>query len=734
MAKIDIKYSSGKLESTSGLPEVEPMDLSGIMQVSADIARDSIKQHQERKRLEQLATDSNYNADAIVKMNAEVQRVKDTHKDLLYTDPDGYARNVTTELQPALQGFIDNAPSAQSKASIQDQAARMRVHTGMSVQNDASEARISMYIATFDENMDAISAKVYNDPSKLGEAKVERLAMLEGLRTIVDPKEYEARAAASSERLDRTFLVGAAERSPEEAIKAIKSGTFDHLGAEDLTKIEYTAHQEINTRIMEREKELEVARQDVVLDIKSRLAKSRDLRSANSLVDEVLSRQDELGKDLPQVLNDAYSNYDGWKAKQEDVVRVATYIESGVHLEPGNKKDEKAADVAFDPFRDKYNKAEPQEKTAMISAWLDRVGVLPPSVEKGLFDALKHGQPKAKVQAAITINQLLDQDERLMRQFAGRNQDIAIASKVALNIQYGMSEVDAVTSAEKDVFEGSSTQSIQDPRRKARAILYEKNKEPIVLGDFTKAFRDDPDELNPEMVGEAEDLKRQLVLNFGVPEDKAHARSVALTQARWGVTEINGEKEFTRNPAEKVYGGKGDTSWIKQQFHKEVTAVGVLPNRKKIDPEGLIAKPLPDFLNKRSTPVYTVMYDDGTGVPQPVLKKDNKGNLTPFVWRPSISTSDKAAASNSLTKSKLDKLNTEANLSATYRYRNKVLTNALSREDLPDELKGRIRKELLPIAPKDGIIPKGISDKEFNDIAPVKLGPKTGKNLKIGNP
>jgi hypothetical protein len=723
MAKIDIKFAQTDLVRTSGLPEVQPTDFSGISDIAATVAKHEFDKINKKKELEQLAIDSNYNANTTIALNNEIIAAQERHKQSLFDAPDQYQAAVLADLKPIMDNAINSAPSIKAKIAMQNQVAQMTIHTGIKTSNDTSEARVAKYRSDVDTNMDALSSQVFNNPESIEEAKLTRLKMLEAFKTVArSPQEYLAVEQATSERLDLVFLQGASSKFPEDAIKLVKSGKFNHLGAEDLTKIEYAAHQKIDTNLREAERVKEEARQEIVLGYRSEIAKTRDLNTADKLIREVLSKEEVLGKEFPTILEKVYNEYDRLKAKQEDVVRVATFTEQGVHLSPDNPKDLKRIETVFDSQRDRYNKMDVGTKANFVKGWLDQYGILPPSVATGLIDSVRNGNPDNKAKAAVLLNDLLDSDERIMRQFGGKHQDVALASRIARNLTYGMDAKVAVESAETDIFKGVSLETAKDPRRQARIKLYNSSKTDIGLGDFTSFWKDDPESIPAEMLAEAEDYKRILAINYGESEDDAHRKAVAKTKANWGYSAINGELKFTRNPVEKLYGGGKDTSWMRKQLESEVGAAGAMIDKTKISPPELKLTPIADHLSKTGTAEYLVTHPDAQGFPTPVLRKDEKRGLVPFVWKPLLVQTESYQKARGISKERLTEMNESANSRMLDRYRAKLVDNALKNESISPETRKRIKDDQRN-AYKSKVSPNLTTEdlENLDDIKPIKI-------------
>lgn len=695
MAKIDIKYSSGKIVSTSGLGDAKPLDMSAAINLLGDVAKSDMDRIRAKEAVEQAAIDSNYNANTTVTLNNELLRLKEENKQLLFDDPDRYRQTVMGSLQPVFQRAIEGAPSEKARIAMQNQVANMTIHAGISTANDASEARAVIDRSNFNANIDSLSAQVLLHPESIEIAKLERAKLLEAFKLRArSPAEYVAVEQRTADTLDTVYLQGVANKDPDKALELAASGSYNHLGADNLEKIQYMAYQEKDARIKEAQK-LEADRVAAMeLDVKSRLSEARDVRSASKMVNEIIGRKKDLGKSYPELLNSAFSKYDHFNKKQEEGILVQSYISSGAKLDPSKKQHMQAAETAFDSIRDSYSKGNTTTKATILRSFLDKTGVLPSSVQRGLNEALNSGSSQEKVSAANTIAQLASDDPRFARHWIDNQQNLTLAQKISSNASFGMTPEEAVKSAEKDVFEGPGTWASADPRKQLLIKTFNTNKtqNPITEGDFSKhgffSFQSDPDTIPEGMVAGAGEILRNLVLNEGVPYESAKKEAVRRTQLIWGQTTINGEKQWMKNAPENKY-GVGSNDWMRPQLELDVKKDAV-PGKYNVH-----ISPLPIQLSKSGKQEYLVQHIDELGRAIPIVKKQTG---KPMTWVPEYGSSPKAIAADMEYKKAIKSIRESAN------------TKAMER------LKNNERKVNLDSDPFNQF------DDPYSDIQPVKLG------------
>lgn len=719
MAIIDIKYANGSAPDNVGNPFYKPDDYSGIINFADNQLEKYKAELDHKEKLRKAVVDATYNANTTVSINDKIEKAKKDNQQLLYTDPEAYKKAVTEAISPEFDSALSNAPSDHAKVAMASQIAQMKVQTNFALSNDVKQAQVSNSLSSTKDSLDTLAAQVRRDPNKYEEVEMQREKLLAGVKPIFDPEKYNKLNTFSSDQIDMNYLQGVADNNPEAALKITASGKFDHLGGDQIAKIEYQASQNIVTRNAEQQKAQEDARQEVVLGYKTALAETRDLGTANRLVHDILAHEDVLGKSLPPILEEAYAKYDHWKAKQEEVVRLATFTDSGNKLDPSDHKDLKRSDIAFDEMRDKYNKADVQTKINMASNFLDQYGVIPPSVRDGMLSGLRNGGVEQKVQAAAALTGLVNQDKRFAREFSGDRKELALAQTIHYNVSMGMPPADAVKAAETKL----EAYGVSDPRQKARAVAFKDEKKPIIYSDFTQLFRLDPSKAPDEMIKEANDLYYTYSVDIGMDPKKARELSIITTNSKWGITTINGKKEFTRNPVGEVRGsGIGDEKWMRSQLESEVKMGAVSTTGEPIDVTKIKILPVPDYLSTTGKPEYAVVEQHDDGTQSPLLTKKTattKGGM-PFVWYPKLSNTAQYQKVETISNTNLEKLNNSANSQTAYRYRHTLMTNALKRNDLNHNLRTRIRREMIhPARMKP--IQDPVSNDDLIDIQPVEI-------------
>ena len=300
--------------------------------------------------------------------------------------------------------------------------------------------------------------------------------------------------------------------------------------------------------------------------------------------------------------------------------------------------------------------ANPEMAPEVWAEFSKSVGRVPTPIAGRIRGLLRSGDDEGVLFAADAIDRLASGEPALLQDFSPRH--ITFGTHVANLQRLGMEPAKAVQFARE-----SEKQPKEEIAERERAYSFEqyRNENPDELDEVL----DDMDVSGSDFVFDlfgAAAIPDQLGGEYEVLVNDAFLRTGDIDVAResanrtirrvWGMTEVNGEKQWMKYPPEIYYRTNAGTDWIREQFESELG--GLLP--KGVEPESL--RLVVDTVTARhasgGNPSYGVMYADEAGELLPLLEKNGEPVAG---WMPNYKESPAFAEAQKSSEKRLESTN-----------------------------------------------------------------------------
>lgn len=348
----------------------------------------------------------------------------------------------------------------------------------------------------------------------------------------------------------------------------------------------------------------------------------RDPHEAKKLLD---SREydSDLGPKL-SVLNDrADAAINGLeKAEHEEQKRLQSIsavsqaiVGEGI-LDPHSPVAQKGVNAYYDDLKTRMAGMQPEQQQLAQINLVSKSGIYPDQMKSELSAQIHNGSNEQKVEAAELMDAISIANGSTATQITGDER--ALSRGIVSNINAGLTPNKAVEMAEANVFKKDT------PEYRQRLENFTKkggDKVKFKEGVFTKAFRDDPDEIPAAMQADFELLNKNFYMSGHVDGEDAAKLAEETVSANWGITRADGKNRWMKYSPEKIYGNSAGTEWIGQQLQDELAAI---PQIGEVGVEQDVYLEVDPRSNREADPVYQVFQRQPNGEVTPFLKPNGK--------------------------------------------------------------------------------------------------------------
>ena len=317
------------------------------------------------------------------------------------------------------------------------------------------------------------------------------------------------------------------------------------------------------------------------------------------------------------------------KARQTEILRGIAWesAKSGqLLLDPTNKDDKELVDNNYELAILKG--ADPIKEADSIAI---NQGILPTQAKRSMSATLLSGNNNQKLNAALRIDYLIDENQSLQGQFS--SDQIAFSQAIKNRHEQGLPVDKVIEYAEAEIKQNKSQDRLIRMERFNQDYAKSGTKFIEKVDDIAKKIKgntgflgfnraDVPDTL----VSEIRSLTQDFYLNEGVDINTAFDSAEKKVLGEWAITNI-GQKRFQKHAPEVYY--KGGHKWIQNQAINEVKKLTLepLPNikneiRLQLNPPSL-ASGQPSYYVFREREGYPI---------EPVLDSRNM----PLIFKPDI--------------------------------------------------------------------------------------------------
>lgn len=474
--------------------------------------------------------------------------------------------------------------------------------------------------------------------------------------------DYEAAIAAAglpAVNAERALITGRAKlsdaaidglifKAPYEAKKQLGAGAWNDRGIDVAAKLN-RADAEIKQREAEARAKQVAASAAVVAGLSVKIN-----QLGNGQGDDV--RQEDIdaikGSLTPSAWADLQRQFDDARARRAaaegDRAEVATILQMGGSIDPGNTKQVKALDGFFRnsvlPEIEAQTATIPEAQrgaaqTARVLAFVKQQGVVPETLRAGVRTALRSGTPEQKAQAAQTVEQikavspraLLDLDDETLRQ----------ANLISSYVDAGATAADATRKAEEVLRQSDGVS--KDLGQQYDVAAKESPVGPWLSQKMGTIWSWSYPTVPGVVESEVRALERSEFQRNGGNLEAARRTALDMVSKRFGVTNINGEKTVTRNPVEQHYAlpwlsPSQTAAAVKAEAVEDIRSGGATDGVLTSDRVRVLPYPAKGVVAADGRPAYAIEVQDSAGNWTVQMDEDPK-SLTfglPKPWAPSL--------------------------------------------------------------------------------------------------
>lgn len=301
----------------------------------------------------------------------------------------------------------------------------------------------------------------------------------------------------------------------------------------------------------------------------------------------------------------------------------AGVISGTIQLDATNRDDQK---LINDNYSDLVLRgADPEKLAEQLSV---QTGIVPPQAKRVWSANLFNGNNQQKLDAALTITDLTDDNVSLQNQFS--KQEIALSQEISTRYSAGVPLDNIIKFAEADIKQAKSTDRIlrnaqfeQEFPKSGKNLVKSVESIRDNLQDRSGVFFEA--EVPTAMVNDVRLISRDYFINEGVGMEAAKDLAIKDVEGEWAVTKI-GERRYQKYAPEVFYPQSG-SKWIQNQAIQEVrkTTVEELPDIKK----QIRLQVVPETI-QTGAPSYYIYKTNDFGAVEPVLDNRNM----PLVMKP----------------------------------------------------------------------------------------------------
>jgi len=332
------------------------------------------------------------------------------------------------------------------------------------------------------------------------------------------------------------------------------------------------------------------------------------------------------------------------KEKEREIARQSAFagaMRGEFILDPTDKDSQEVINKAYEDYA--LDSEDPEGYARDISI---NTGIVPKEAKSRWVGALMAGNPKAKINAAANIMDLLDQQPTLQNQFSENETALARAiynrTQTGLTedeiVEYAMTEIDKNLGKDelirKQEFEfefGKNGKKFKEKLDTIRSRLKDRSGIPIFDPEIDPTRDAETKARFDTITADVARTAKDLFIKRGLNVDDAIDEAENIVMSQWGITEIGGKKRYQKYSPEIMYPNFPKKALQKQVYEE---ASKYLPNKDVIQNQ-LRLEPVPETLNSNKVKYYMMTEDDYGAVD---ILRDSQN--MPAVFTPDITKTE----------------------------------------------------------------------------------------------
>jgi len=607
------RTNRGNIGSVDGVDRVKETSMSAESKAAIKTFQDTAKLQEDIAKKTKTLKDASYISDSSLAMTKEIEQLK---KDIFNNrvSPEGYANEFITKVSEIQNKYIAGAPSLEAKSTLTNNLGASRNSMYKDAFSKESKAILDNVNNKADQAVLSLTNSVFDNPESINSALENLRLVVESKKELLSPDELNSYAEKAKKEIFGAYMRGTIDKNQDDARRLLESGALGtYFDEKELATFNKSLEQK-NAQEDTKQKQFEESVRDGTIQALSDELLDGTLTEA-TIVDAAkkgfIRSSDALT--LKTKLETSIKNGQNLKF---DIADLDAQIAAGQPVYVGDKDVRKTLDLNWDKIVSPMIK--PGEELKVAANYIERYDYIPTTVKNNMLGKLNAGKPKDVVETARALEKILKTNSSIAKEF--KDKDLLKINMVAEYANAGMDPENIISNVNNAIIEkGTTEQALRKAELKDLSM-----KE----GEFTEYFRIDPD-IPLAMKSEWKSLVTGFYMgNRGVSIEAAQKTAYTIMKQNWGVSDINGDKEFTKYAPERYYQPRTETStkWMRDQLIAEV---------KKGVPEAdadtaFIVVNEASITKDPKKPSYHVFYLNDLGVPTPAFPKNS--------WRPDHKT------------------------------------------------------------------------------------------------
>lgn len=320
------------------------------------------------------------------------------------------------------------------------------------------------------------------------------------------------------------------------------------------------------------------------------------------------------------------------KEKMEQMAqleKVAGALQGTAYLDPKDAQDKKAIDFTYqNAVKQQMAGLEPEAQKSMLLNYIEKVGVVPTSVQATLRGVFRGANPNDKVFYADLIGRIQETKPQALDDI--EDKDIAQAVMINELVKSGTPNLEAVARVEdmqkslnparisllkEELKEARGTQTLADKLDRAKKTFSDS------FFSFSPTLPSDPQlGYNQALINDYERTYDSWFIYTNGDAKIAEEQTKKALGRLWGETTINGRSRLVKYPIEKAYPNI-DPAELRNKLVSEVKSI---PKYKDIDESEIILQDTIETARLWNTgqPTYRVVVKNKDGVFESVMDGD----------------------------------------------------------------------------------------------------------------
>lgn len=637
---------------------------TGLLRAVESFAEPIVQAARERE----AEQDTAYVAEA----EGQVRRAAAEHfnkrKRELAGDPNGFAKSFAEDFKGLREQALEGAPSDAARKFLDQRLKGLGTEYFEAAGTYESSQMVAYRETSLDQSLDDLKRAAFADPGAAEDILKQGAEFITAAEVdFLSPSQAAEKRRAMKEAVAIAALKGTILEDPQLALQALAPDSEEPLlalisnenrlalasqaagGVKDLQDAAEARQKEIETRAAN-------ARADYLADLE--LSISRGEAGYREIADFEQQWGFAPGKrgqrtNLVQAVDQQREKV---REDQAAIQRVAGALAGSDFLDPRSEADRKAVDAYWQKVVvPDLAEDEPLAAQGKVVEFIERGGIVPPSLRGKLRGALRTGDPETKTATADLVARIRERRPAALDDFA--KEDLAVAEQINLYRSWGYSAAQAVQNAEAAIFQAG------DPARQERRERLGKDKlgskasaafvSEMAGGGLFSAGVKVPDALRDEFdtAFEAEFLRT------GEPEVAARLARKDMRNT-WAVTAVGGGRRWMKFAPEifgpPQLGAADNAAWMQQQLIDEVSADSLFDPAKGDLEQRVIIAPDPETareIGAGRVPSYQVFVLGDNGYePLP----DPEGGA--YRWQPDWASSETGQRRKAEAKAELDSI------------------------------------------------------------------------------